>query len=745
MREILSLNGKWKFRLDPEKRGEHYPEQLNITHRHDARWMHEKYDDSNWEKIHVPACWQTEGYAYNGVAWYRTYFPRPEELQSGSRVHLSFAGVDYISDVWLNGHYLGCHEGYFASFHYNISRLLSEENYLAVRVDSPRTARGEEHEIGQLKETVKGALERWDANNPEINPGGIFNDVKLIICGPVFIENIGIIAKPVSYPPAGEPDKSVRAMISVNSSVSVIAYEDPLVVEACIEIFSVQDKKCVYNTCLEQTCFQGHRSLQVDFILEEAALWWTWDLGKPSLYEVSVTVTHSGLVSDRLSKKFGIRSITCGKGWETYLNNVRFFQRGANYLSDQFLSQMTAEKYRYDVELLKNANLNTVHPFCVVEKQEFYDCCDSVGMLVYQDFPIWLMASNSNGFVRKALSQSEELIDQYGIHPSIGIWNFGSQSSIANFEKLCIALFNHASEKDPYRIHNHGNAAFVDLDEHYTHPTRSFFWPKSYSEYFEKKYRWKQDAHIYAGWYTKNFSDLFDLPKERLTLVTEYGAQSLPGLATLKKIIKPEDLFPPNWNAYAKRCLQPELLLSHVPLSETIEEFIEDTQKYQAELIKYHTDYYRRHKYDPCNGAHLFLFNDCWPSITWSVVEYDRTPKKGYYALQQSMRPLQVILSYRSFTIPINEKVEYQVYVVNDFGRDFNNGLVLIEITDPSNTVVEHTKQSCDVPAVSIILLGTIEWTPSRSGDYLVTISFQHYEKEISNNTYRFHAENRRP
>ena len=65
---------------------------------------------------------------------------------------------------------------------------------------------------------------------------------------------------------------------------------------------------------------------------------------------------------------------------------------------------MTPERYKKDVELLREANLNTVHPFCVVEKQEFYDQCDRAGILVYQDFPMWLMMSNTSDLVRRSTS-----------------------------------------------------------------------------------------------------------------------------------------------------------------------------------------------------------------------------------------------------------------------------------------------------------------------------------------------------
>lgn len=74
MNSIISLNKEWYFRLDPLCLGEHYPDQLNTTHLDDPRWMMDPFDDSDWDLIDVPSNWQNEGYAYNGVAWYRKHF-----------------------------------------------------------------------------------------------------------------------------------------------------------------------------------------------------------------------------------------------------------------------------------------------------------------------------------------------------------------------------------------------------------------------------------------------------------------------------------------------------------------------------------------------------------------------------------------------------------------------------------------------------------------------------------------------
>ena len=733
-RTVIDLGGQWRFRRDPNHFGEHYPDQLNVTHMYDARWMGLDYDDSGWEQIVVPACWQTAGVDYNGVAWYRTRFPNPLAEGDGQRVWLQFEGVDYFADVWLNGRYLGSHEGYFGRFGFDVTPHLRADNQLTVRVDSPREMPGEENEIGQLKNIFKGALERWDVNNTEVSPGGIWHEVKLIVTGPVRLEGAAIQAQPLSLPLLGEPDTAVEALVAVEVTLSLDADQSPRQIDLALDISPDTTNEPIHQIQQTLTLLPGQQTTRFQIHLAQVQLWWTWDLGRPNLYTLQVSATVDGTPSDHLGQRFGIRRIERREGWATYLNNVRFFQRGANYLSDHMLSLMTPERYATDVALLKGANLNTVHPFCLVEKQAFYEACDAAGLLVYQDFPLWLMAANDGDFIRRALRQAEEMIDQFGHHPCIGIWNYGSQPSPANFEKLCAALVETARRKDPTRIIHQANAAFVSSAQNYTDSQRSFFWPPEYGAEIAAQYDWRYDTHLYLGWYSDTFTDLDQVPSEWLQLVTEYGAQALPKRETLESFIEADGLFPPNKAQYARRCCQIERQIERVPLTDTLDQYISATQAYQANFVRTHTEFYRRHKFRPCNGVHLFCFNDCWPAITWAVVEYDRTPKQAYYALQQSMAPLQVLLDRGKVDPIVGQMDVCSIYVVNDYPHPYK-GMVRCQIVGPDQAG-DISEQPCTVPAGGIVKLDSMFWTPATARKHTIKFTFVDEGEILTTNSY---------
>jgi beta-mannosidase len=669
----LTLDGEWRFRLDPEDVGEHYRENLDEIWAFDERWMRRDYDDSAWGGIQVPSCWQEAGHEYNGAAWYRRTLP---ELPADSKMRtwIRFHGVDYFSDVWVNGFYLGSHEGYFDAFEYEISPYVDRTPaVLAVRVDSPQDIRSKERQEWQLKSLLKGALQRWDVNNPLVNPGGIWNHVTLYRTGAGRIGKLEV--RPTLRDDVGAPLGSTapaRVMVSgVLDLDEAPARAGEHVLRLSVAPLNVDAPEAGAELTLPPTAGLVPVTLWLE--LPEARLWYPWDLGEQPLYRLTASLESTMGVSDSVQSTFGIRSILRESGWNVSVNGHRIFQRGANYLSDQFLSRMGRERYATDVALAREANLNTLHPFCVVEKQEFYDECDRQGMLVYQDFPMWLMMSNASELVRRSVGMMERLVGQFGHHPSIFVWNCGSQPSKANFEKLAHALVREARRQDPSRIAHQANALldYVDIQGVIRrNPVGDFHWSEETAEAYATHYDWRVDTHQYFGWYyERELSDLDRVPARYLELVTEYGAQALPDRAVLESIVPSDRRFPPHWPSYAVRCFQRDEQLRYIPEPPSLEAFIASSQEYQARFIQYHTEYYRRHRFAPCNGAHLFCFNDCWPAITWSVVDYERNPKLGYEALRRAMAPVQCLadLPYR---FAVGTAVAFGVYLVNDTSKD---------------------------------------------------------------------------
>ncbi len=138
--------------------------------------------------------------------------------------------------------------------------------------------------------------------------------------------------------------------------------------------------------------------------------------------------------------------------------------------------------------------------------------------------------------------------------------------------------------------------------------------------------------HAYPGWYWGDRATTSPCPAA--PILTEFGAQALPSAAEVRQMRGGEQ-WPPDWKGLAYHDFQYDQTfhVAGIELGSSLEEFVENSQRYQAELLKFAIERYRRHKYTKIGSLFQFMFMDCWPSITWSVLSYDRVPKQGYSCL----------------------------------------------------------------------------------------------------------------
>ena len=344
--------------------------------------------------------------------------------------------------MWLNGYYLGSHEGFFHRFSFDASRWIRPgENLLAVKVDAPHLKRV----------LMKGALQgiNWDCNDPTLDPGGIWNDVQLLASHDLYIEDL----KVAPFIDLARNSARVLCRATLCNTTPDIK---KVSVTAALSPHNFAGEPHAASTPVVLPPGVSQADLWLD--LDEPRLWWPWDMGAQNLYDVAVSVTDEAGKLDRVGDRIGLRHLRKehANGWEIYLNGKRIFCRGPNYVSEQLQSTMTRARYEFDVQLMKDANMNMVRSYCVVEREEFYDVCDEKGVMVYQDFPTTGRMSNRGDIVRRAVQQGRRMVNQLYHHPSIVLWSWGSQPAIKNFEKLCLALATACAEEDPHRFIQQG-------------------------------------------------------------------------------------------------------------------------------------------------------------------------------------------------------------------------------------------------------------------------------------------------
>lgn len=630
--------------------------------------------DTEWPKMALPNNWYLEGLDTSGVVWFRRHFQVPASYR-GKKLRLRFDGVDYFANVYLNGVLLGSHEGYFQPFEFDVSRAINfdGDNVLAVRVDSPEEAWGT---VWHMRKTlIKGIFGHhdcrpgggWGPRGQAHNTGGIWNNVTLFADPPVRTSaarvtptladdhSAAVVAVDVTTENAHGRQISGTAEVVIRPRNFRPSPDEP------------QELRFVQRV----TVPVGTNVLHLTGTMLRPRLWWTWDHGEPNLYTATVTI-HAGGATDQTECVFGVRSISIDDGWNWTLNGRRIFVRGSNYIPTQWLAEMDEARFRRDVELMRDANLNVIRVHAHVNREEFYRETDAAGIMVWQDFALQWGYDDSPAFAEKAVMQAHAMVDLLGQHPSIVVWCCHNESPWdASWLQYKVPDY------DPNQNRALDTRLYATLKA--ADPTRYVHLNSGTG-----------DGHPYPGWFhSTSFLDFKDLPDA--PFVTEFGAQALPNLDVMQRMMPAGDLWPPNWDRWEFHDFQKmeTFEMAGVRMGSSLEQFIENSQEYQANLIQFAIESYRRAKWQPITGLFHFMFVECWPSITWAVLDYYRTPKRGFDALRRAMQPVLPSIAFTSNELPAGQTFEFGLSVVNDLPRSFPNARLTWALIGRGNTPLE--------------------------------------------------------
>ncbi|VWC47468.1 beta-galactosidase [Burkholderia lata] len=607
-------------------------------------------DDRDWRPLHVPANWYAAGLDHQGALWYRTTFPL--DVGDGDRMTtLEFDGVDYEADVWLNGVYLGNHEGYFAPFAFDVTGAVrAGDNRLAVLVRSPYEPPGSQWSLH--KRLVKGILNdhdtrpggAWSVRGQDANSGGIWAPVNLRTSRGVAIDTLKIETVPMSGGTSGatiDVEVHARALRDARATLRV---------EITPANFSGR------NYAFEQPVelVAGTNRLTLDKVLDEAAWWWPAEYGFPSLYTVSVALIDAHGTMDSARQRTGVRTFRFDRVHSCWtINGRRMFLRGTNYIGSPWLSEMDAARYARDLDLMRDAHINAIRVHAHVAGQPLYDAADEKGMLVWQDFPLQWGYDDSSGFARKAADQARDMVAMLDHHPAIVAWS-GQNEPPWDAEwmkyrypdwdprqnRLLSAMVGAALREDPTR---HADDASLT------------------------------GQHFWLGWYWGKWTDV--IPTMNEPNITEFGAQALPELATLRRIVSPSNLWPadtserdPAWEDWAYHDFQRKetFEIAGVERGRDLAAFVANSQRYQARLVQRIAETLRRQRYQPVAAVFQFMFVEGWPSIDWGVVDYLRRPKAGYFALARAYQPVLPSIAWTRDAYAPGDTFDATLWAIND-------------------------------------------------------------------------------
>ena len=656
-------------------------------------------DDSGWPLLPVPGHWRSDPRfaESDGPVLYRRRFDAPL-AEEGERRFLTFDGIFYQGDVWLDGEYLGDTEGYFFPHTFDVTAALAArtEHILAVEVACAAPS------DRKVKRNLTGVFQHWDCIDPDWNPGGIWAPVGIRATGPVRISSFKVLCREAN---------SDRAALELEAELETAA---PIEVAVDTTVRRQGGDAPTLEVHEEQGLAAGPNRVRWRVVVERPELWWPWALGGQPLYDVEVKVGIDGRLSDRRTITTGLRQIQVSNFIAT-VNGERLFLKGANCgPTRRALAEVSPEELARDVCLAREAGLDLMRLHAHITRPELYDAADRTGMLIWQDLPLqW-----GYGQVRRqAGSQAREAVCLLGHHPSIAVWcghnepvaidpEPGQATASRNVARMVagqvLPSWNKTALDRTVRRaleRADGSREVVAHSGVVPHPA------------------WGTDSHLYYGWYhgdERDFPALLSRLPILARFVSEFGAQAVP---ETDGFIHPERWPHLDWETLeAHHALQRAVFDERVPPSgfPTFEAWRQATQEYQARVLRHHIEALRRLKYRPTGGFCLFLLADAQPAITWSVLDHERCPKSGYEAVKAACAPVIVTADRPAALYQAGQRLEADIHVVSDLRTPLAEVEATAVLRWPGGD--RRWRFAGDVPADSCTRVGRISHTLPAGG-----------------------------
>jgi beta-mannosidase len=674
-------------------------------------WHDDDFDADGWEAIEVPGHWRSAP-AFtdtDGPLLYRHSFQTMGPAE-GRRAWLTFDGLFYQGDVWLDGAYLGDTEGYFAPHSFEVTGALRQrgEHHLAVEATCAR----------QLDLTAKrnltGVFQHWDCLDPDWNPGGIWRPVHVTETGPVRIARLRVLCREAT---------EERAVVVLRATLDS---DDTRTVTLHSTLGGLEHHA-------DQPLAAGANEVEWTLTVEQPALWWPRALGDAVLHDLTVAVLlpdhEGGAVSDQRRLRTGLRQVRMRR-WITSINGERLFLKGSNQGPTRMaIADATPAELARDVELATAAGLDLLRIHAHITRPEVYAAADEAGLLLWQDLP--LQWGYARGVRKQAVRQAEAAVDLLGHHPSVAIWcGHNEPMAIENDPSMWgdakatrkMAIKALAAQELPT-----WNKTVLDRSikralerSDGTRPVIAHSGVLPHPPQLDGT-----DTHVYFGWYhgrERDFPGFLRAMPRLARFVTEFGAQAVP---TTADFMEPERWPELDWARLGHtHALQKALFDKHVPPADhaTFEAWQRATQTYQAVVVRRHIEALRRIKYRPTGGFAQFSFADGHPAVTWAVLGHDRAPKAAYDALRAACAPVIVVADRLPATVGSGEALALDVHVISDLRQPIESAQVRARLTWPGG---ERTwRWEGDIPADGCQRVGTMQLVvPEGTGELVLELA----------------------
>jgi beta-mannosidase len=640
---------------------------------------------------------------------YRLTFNVTPSLLARSNIDLVFDGLDAAAVVYVNDVEVFAAYNMFRIWHVPVkSQLHAGSNQLRVVFPSPIKSAAEvaasdpwQPKTGTAPKTYirKAAYEYgWDWG-PTFVTSGIWRPVQLEAWNKVRIADFAIHQRDVSREVAHlDAEVEIEAATAGSAKVNV-HYTDagkPMLLTRTVAVHS------------------GNNIVDIPIEIDNPKRWYPAGYGDQPLYEFTAQVGTGAQVGDEKKVKAGLRSIVLdrhldkwGRSFQLVVNGIPVFAKGADVIPfDSFPNRVTTADYRRILESARDANMNMIRHWGggYYETDEFYQICDELGIMVWQDFQFgndWQPGTYS--FKLNIEAEAEDQVRRLRNHPSIVVWcgNNETEAALNWGDRAKLPPDVKFQMWQDYLTEFSGilTRVVARLD------SETPYWPSSPSADYEAitPSFHSGDDHIWDVWHGRVPFSTYETHKTRF--VTEYGFQSFPEMKTIEAFTQPEDrtsIFTPVMLAHQKNnegnSIIHDYLLRDYPEPKDFPSFLYVSQVLQAEGIKIGAEYFRRSRPETM-GSIFWQLNDCWPVASWSSIDYYGRWKALQYYARRFYAPILVS--------PHVEDGSLKVYIVSD-KTEAHSATLRVRLMDFDGKVLLEDNHTVEVTPLSSIVY--LDW-----------------------------------
>ncbi len=673
---------------------------------------------------------------------YSTSFDCGDEFLDADEVFLHFDGLDTIADVSLNGRLLGHTENMHRIWEFPVKALLKKTgNELRVYFHSPTKYIAEAFRKAPTlgtEDAMNGFVHirkahcmfgwDWGAHLPD---AGIWRPVRLLAVDTARIDSVEIL----QFHESGEVRLKIRPQIRRAPDWKEETLEAER--EALTAGVTITDPS---GTVV------SYEEIPETIRIKHPALWWPNGYGEQNLYEVKMELKKpDGTVLDAWTRRIGLRTITMdrtpdqwGERFATCVNGVNIFAMGADYIpEDHLLGRVTRETTKALLEKVVFAHFNSIRVWGggYYPDDWFFDLCDELGLVVWQDFmfacAVYDLTSEFEANIRAEFADNLKRIRH---HASLGL--MCGNNEMEQFVKERTWVSKDSEVRDYIIMYER---ILPEMMRQYA--PQVFYWPASPSSggsFDDPRDENRGDVHYWDVWHgNKPFSEY---RKFYFRYLSEFGFQSFPARKTVELFTDDErdmNIFSYIMERHQRNGAANGKIMNYMQQTyrypSDFDTVIYASQLLQADAVRYGVEHLRRNRNDSrCMGAVYWQLNDCWPVASWSSVDYAQRLKALHYCARRFFAPIMISCEEEGMMgsgqelvrLPFAFPKSIRLCVANESMRA-ERITVKWQLRNAAAAILREEETELSVPALSSVWLEKVELP--EVDIYSEYVSFQAY------------------